>query len=73
MIKDDHEEFVSLAVLQLEVAKLSADVIALTKATSALVDAWNAAGKVVTFIKWASTLVTALGILWLFAKNVWNN
>lgn len=68
---DPHEEFVSIAILQLEVEALQKTVEAQTEATRALVDAWNAAGKVVLFVKWASTLVTALGILWLFLKHFW--
>lgn len=71
MIKDDHEEFVSLALLQLDVERLSGEVAELTKSTKALVEAWNAASWFITFIKWSSTVVTALGILWLFFKHFW--
>lgn len=64
-----HEEFVSLAILQLDVENLRYDVRKQTEATKELVDAWKAAGKAVAFVKWASTLVTALGILWVFVTH----
>lgn len=32
--------------------------------TQALVDAWKAAGQLVSFVKWAASIVTALVIVW---------
>ena len=65
------DDFVSLAILQIEVDALRKDVAAQTEATKELVEAWRAAGKAVAFVKWTSTFVTALGILWVFLKSYW--
>ena len=59
----------SLELLADQVANLSRDVEQQTLATKELVKAWEAAQTLVTFIKWASTLVTALSLLWVF---VWH-
>ena len=34
------------------------------KSVEGLVEAWKAAGLLVSFVKWAASIVTALGILW---------
>lgn len=65
------DDFVSIALLQMEVDGLRKEVAEQTAATKELVEAWKAAGKMVAFVKWTSTLVTALGILWVFVKHFW--
>jgi len=40
-----------------------------TAATKELVEAWKAARTLVTFVKWASGLVTALTVLWVVLKH----
>lgn len=62
------EDILSLALLQVKVEKLSEEVVELTASTKALVEAWNAAGGVVKFVKWLSTLVAAIGSLWLVIR-----
>lgn len=69
--RQPHEEFVSVTLLRAEVGELRTDVAELTRETKELVDAWKAAGKLVAFVKWISTIVTALGILWVFIGHWW--
>lgn len=63
------EDIVSLALLQLEVEQLRGEVAELSASTKALVEAWNAAGSVVKFVKWVSTFVAAIGTVYLFFKG----
>ena len=63
------DELFSIAELQADVGALRVEVKELTTATKDLVEAWKAAGSVVKFVKYASTLVTALGILWVGARH----
>ena len=57
----------SLEVLAERIDALACDVEKQTQATKELVAAWSAAHTLVTFVKWGSTLVTALALLWAFA------
>ena len=59
------EELFSIAELQADVRQLRVDIEESTAATKELVEAWKAAQSLVTFVKWGSTLVTAVGILWV--------
>jgi hypothetical protein len=62
MTPSPHE--VEIALLKKEVTDLRDDVHALTKEVTGLVDAWKTASGVVAFVKWTSSAVVALGILW---------
>lgn len=58
--------------LRKEVTDLSDAMKAQTAATKELVDAWKAGRALVTFIKWSSTVVTAVGVLWAAIRyGVW--
>lgn len=63
------ENIVSLAVLQVEMEQVKAELAANTEATKELIAAWNAAGKVIAFIKLCASLIAALGAIWLFMKT----
>ena len=63
------EELFSIAELQADVRQLREDIEASTAATKELVEAWKAARSLVTFIKWSSTFVTAVGVLWLAVRH----
>lgn len=63
---EDH----GIAELRSEVAQLRIDVERQTAATEQLVKAWEAAETLVSFVKWASSLVTALAILWAVFKHL---
>lgn len=52
--------------LQLEVVELKKDVEKLQKSVEDLVNAWNTAQGLTSFVKWASTVVIALGTLFAF-------
>lgn len=63
------DELFSIAELQRDVSDLRDEVKELNAATKELVEAWRAAGSLVKFVKWASTFVTAIGILWIAARH----
>lgn len=63
---------VTLAVLKTEVDALRVEVGELTKSTSDLVAAWNAASTFIKFVKLLSTIIAAVGAIWLFVKNGWS-
>lgn len=63
------QDAVTIAVLQAEVVQLRDEVKELSDSTRALVEAWNAAGGIVKFVKWLSTLVAAIGTVYLFVKH----
>lgn len=66
------EELFSIAETMAAVQRLEDKVDAQAAATKELVDAWKAARTTVTFVKWISSLVTALTILWVVVKHfVW--
>jgi len=62
------EDIITLHVLKAEVDQLREEVRALNKSSTELVQAWNAAGNVVRFVKWLSSFVIAIGALYLFIK-----
>jgi hypothetical protein len=55
---------VSNQQLKSEIDDLRSDVIELRDATKDLVDAWKAAGKTLTFIKYMAGISTALATAW---------
>jgi HAMP domain-containing protein len=58
----------SLALLRREMEELRAEVGELTSSTKALVEAWNTATGLVRFVKFLSTLIAALGAIYLFVR-----
>ena len=66
----DYNEFVSIAILQLEVEGLKDDVAELRSDIKELVELWRAAGKAVVVVKWLASIVTALGICWAVIKHL---
>lgn len=65
-----HEEAIEMANLQATVAHLSECVEKQAAATEQLVKLWEAAGTIVTVVKWGSSLVTALAIMWATFKHL---
>jgi hypothetical protein len=59
----------AIAVLQSQLERLRAEVGELSKSTKALVDAWNTATGMVKFVKLLSTVVAAIGAIYLFVKH----
>ena len=59
---------VEIALLQKELVDLKDEVHALSKEVSGLVDAWKTASGVVAFIKWLSSAVVAVGVIWAAFK-----
>lgn len=59
----------SAPVTQAEFARLEQKVDELTESTKALVEAWRTANGVVKFVKWVSTFVAAVGVIWLFITH----
>lgn len=58
--------------LRKELAETRDEVKAQTAATKELVEAWKTATGVVRFVKWTSTLVTAIGVIWAAIRyGVW--
>lgn len=55
---------VQIALLQKEIVDLTEKVDTLSQEVAGLVDAWKTASGVVSFIKWLSGVVVAVGILW---------
>ena len=66
MSEGQHE--VEIALLQKELVDLKDEVHSLSKEVSGLVDAWKTASGVVAFIKWLSSAVVAIGIIWAAFK-----
>lgn len=68
MIRDEAElpHDVQITLLRIEVRELSGNV-------KDLVDAWQAAGKVIKFVKLVASLVTAAGVLWATIKIAWQH
>jgi hypothetical protein len=58
-----------LAVLETTVEQLRDEVSQLNASTKALVDAWNTATGVVKFVKLMSTMIAAMGAVWLFIRH----
>lgn len=52
-------------VTKAEFDRLEGKVDEMSTSTKELVEAWKTAGGVVKFVKWLSTLVAAIGSLWL--------
>ena len=59
---------VEIALLQKELVDLKDEVHSLSKEVSGLVDAWKTASGVVAFIKWLSSAVVAIGVIWAAFK-----
>ena len=59
---------VQVALLEKKVEDLTKEVHALSKEVSGLVDAWKTASGVVAFIKWVSSAMVAVGIIWTALK-----
>lgn len=59
---------VEIALLQKELVDLKDEVHSLSKEVSGLVDAWKTASGVVAFIKWLSSAVVAVGVIWAALK-----
>lgn len=59
---------VEIALLQKELVDLKDEVHSLSKEVSGLVDAWKTASGVVAFIKWLSSAVVAVGVIWAAFK-----
>ena len=59
---------VEIALLQKELVDLKDEVHSLSKEVSGLVDAWKTASGVVAFIKWLSSTVVAVGVIWAAFK-----
>ena len=55
-------------MLQKELVDLKDEVHSLSKEVSGLVDAWKTASGVVAFIKWLSSAVVAVGVIWAAFK-----
>lgn len=55
-----------LAVLENEVKSIHGEIEKMRAEVSALVDAWNAATGLVKFVKLLSTLVAAIGAIYVF-------
>jgi hypothetical protein len=53
-----------IALIQQDIEALNARLAAMEKGVSDLVSAWRAAGTLVSFVKWAAGVVTAVAILW---------
>lgn len=66
MSEGQHE--VEIALLQKELVDLKDEVHSLSKEVSGLVDAWKTASGVVAFIKWLSSAVVAIGVIWAAFK-----
>lgn len=66
MSEGQHE--VEIALLQKELVDLKDEVHSLSKEVSGLVDAWKTASGVVAFIKWLSSAVVAVGVIWAAFK-----
>ena len=68
-IKDD------LAVLKTELAVLKTELAATNASISEIVQAWRAAGTLVSFVKFAAALVAACAIIWaaIAHPNFWRN
>jgi hypothetical protein len=62
-------ERITLAGVHADVMALRKEVAASTAATRQLVEAWNAARTTVTFVKWVSGLVAALGVIWYVFRH----
>lgn len=59
---------VQIALLEKGLEDLTREVHALSKEVSGLVDAWKTASGVVSFIKWLSGAILAIGIIWTAIK-----
>ena len=66
MSETPHE--VQIALLQKELVDLTDKVDTLSDKVSGLLDAWNTASGVVSFIKWLSGVIVAVGIIWTALK-----
>lgn len=60
------------SITKAEFDRLEEKVTGLVTDTRALVDAWNAAGGLVKFVKLIATLMTALGGIWLILTHGFN-
>jgi hypothetical protein len=63
------EDILSLATMKAEIEQLRGEVAELTDSTRALVEAWNAAGSFIKFVKLISTLLAAIAAIWLFVTH----
>ena len=62
----------TIASLHADVGRLESKLDEQIAVTKELVDAWKTANGVVRFVKWASTLVTAIGVIWAAIRyGVW--
>ena len=64
----DPQHDVQIAILQKEIVDLTDKVDRLSNEVAGLVDAWKTASGVVSFIKWLSGLIVAVGIVWTAFK-----
>lgn len=58
------------AEINAEIEELREEIRALRLDVQDLMDAWRAANGVVRFVKWVSSLVVAVGVLWVAAKEL---
>lgn len=58
---------------ELQITMLRMEVRQLSKDVKDLVDAWNAAGKMIKFVKLVASIVTAAGIVWGAIKLAWQH
>lgn len=66
---DKADEAVTLALVLREVKDLRGDVAAHRAETEGLIEAWKTAGGVVKFVKLLSTVLAALGAVYLFFRH----
>lgn len=53
----------TVASLKKELEELQREVAAMNASIRQLVEAWNAAGTLVTFVKWAASVVSAFAVI----------
>jgi hypothetical protein len=64
----DNAHDVEIALLEQRMEHLTKEVHDLSKQVSGLVDAWTTASGVVAFVKWLSSAIVALGVIWAALK-----
>lgn len=64
-----HEPAVEIALIRADLEAMQGELKAVRQELKDLLDAWNTATGVVRFIKWLSTLVTALAVIFAAIKG----
>jgi len=64
-----HEPAVEIALIRADLEAMQSELKAVRQELKDLLDAWNTATGVVRFIKWLSTLVTALAVIFAAIKG----